>query len=77
MTAANGDQISGKYTGTFSFGATPGSFSWLLDATITGGTRRFSGAGGEFVFIAQGQFTIINGSVYGNYTETFDGIIDY
>jgi len=77
MTAANGDHLTGVYGGLIVFGSTPGTFSWVLDATITGGSGRFSGATGEFVFIADGEAIITDGVVYGNYTETFDGTIDY
>ncbi|PYI88985.1 MAG: hypothetical protein DME26_02260 [Verrucomicrobia bacterium] len=77
MTAANGDHVTGVYGGFIVFGSTPGTFSWVLDATITGGSGRFSGATGEFVFIADGESVITDGVVYGKYTETFDGSIDY
>lgn len=77
MTTANGDQVSGVYSGSFVFGRTPGTLSWVLNATITGGTGRFSGATGEFVFIADVDFVMVGGVVYGKYTETFDGTIDY
>jgi hypothetical protein len=77
MTAADGDQVTGVYSGFLAFGATPGSFSWVLNATITGGTGRFAAATGTFVFIAEGQAVIVNGVVRGNYTETFDGTISY
>ena len=77
MTVANGDHVSGTYTGPLRFGATPGSFSWILDATITGGTGRFAKATGQFTFTAAGEAVIFNGVVYGSYTETFDGTIDY
>lgn len=77
MTAANGDLLTGVYRGFLTFGATPGTFSWLLDATITGGTGRFLHATGEFVFIAEGSFDFVNGAVHGKYTETFEGTISY
>jgi hypothetical protein len=78
MTAANGDQLTGQYSG-FSNRTTLGTFSWLLNATITGGTGRFLHATGEFVFIANGDYAydIVNGVVTGKYTETFDGTISY
>ena len=77
MTAANGDHLTGVYSGFLTFGTTPGAFSWVLQATITGGTGRFSNASGKFVFIATGQAVIVDGVVHGDYTETFDGSIRY
>ena len=77
MTSQSGEQIFGAYAGTFSFGSTPGTFSWVLNATITGGSGRFSGATGEFVFVANGIYVTIDGMVHGEYTETFDGTITY
>ena len=74
MTAANGDLLTGVYSGPFVFGA-PGTFSWVLPATITGGTGRFSGASGSFVFKANVAFTGANGVFEGTYSETFDGTI--
>lgn len=77
MTASNGDHITGFYSGFILFGDTSGAFSWLLDATITGGSGRFSTAIGAFFFIAEGEAGITDGVVYGKYTETFEGTIDY
>ncbi len=77
MTSPGGEQLSGKYSGTFSFGTTPGTFSWVLNATITGGSGRFSLAKGEFVFLAEGTYSMTDGVVIGNYTETFAGMIIY
>ena len=77
MTAANGDLLKGVYRGIFSFGTTPGTFSWVLHATITGGTGRFSHASGAFVFIADVEYVVVDGVAYGDYTETFDGTINY
>jgi hypothetical protein len=77
MTAPNGDRLTGVYTGLLVFGNTPGTFSWVLDATITGGTGRFAAASGEFVFVARGESLILDGVVHGQYSETFDGTIDY
>lgn len=77
MTNQSGEQITGRYSGTFSFGTTPGTFSWDLNATITGGTGRFTNATGEFVFLASGDYIITEGIVIGDYTETFDGTITY
>lgn len=75
MTSTGGEQITGKYNGTYAFGTIPGTFSWVLNATVTGGTGRFSHATGEFVFLATGNYVMENGIVSGDYTETFDGII--
>ena len=77
MTAANGDHVTGVFAGFIVFGSAPGTFSWVLQATITGGSGRFSGATGEFVFVAEGALVITDGVVYGKYTEAFDGTIDY
>lgn len=77
MTAANGDHLTGAYSGYITFGATPGAFSWLLKATFTGGTGRFHHATGEFVFMAAGNLDFGDGVVTGKYTETFDGSISY
>lgn len=77
MTAANGDQLTGVYSGFLAFGTTPGTISWVLNATFTGGTGRFLHATGQFVFIANGNYVIVNGVVSGKYKETFDGTISY
>ena len=77
MTAANRDQLTGVYTGFLAFGTTPGTFSWVLNATITGGTGRFLHATGQFVFLANGTYVLLNGVVHGDYTETFNGKINY
>ncbi|MEX1288735.1 MAG: hypothetical protein AB1Z57_12405 [Acidimicrobiia bacterium] len=42
ITAANGDQLFGTYTGSMT-----GPTTWLDDLTIVGGTGRFEGATGE------------------------------
>jgi hypothetical protein len=76
MTTANGDLLTGVYSG-FTVPAPDGSFSWVLNATFTGGTGRFVHATGEFVFIAEGEYVVVDGSIYGTYTETFDGTINY
>jgi hypothetical protein len=77
MTTSNGDLLTGRYAGFVLPGATPGTFSWLLQSTITGGTGRFFHATGEFVFIAEGNYVITDGVLQGDYTETFDGTINY
>ena len=77
MTNQSGEQIKGLYNGIFTFGDTPGTFSWDLDALVTGGTGRFSTATGQFVFLANGKYGIEDGNVKGDYIETFEGIIVY
>jgi len=76
MTASNGDLLTGVYSGPFVFGA-PGTFSWVLPTTITGGTGRFTGASGAFVFKANVVFTGANGVFDGTYSETFEGTISH
>jgi hypothetical protein len=77
MTSPAGEQIMGNYNGIFIFGSVPGTFSWELNANITGGSGRFYHATGEFVFLASGTYVIEDGIVKGDYTETFDGTINY
>jgi hypothetical protein len=76
-TIASGDHLAGAYTGSFAFGATPGTMSWVPDATITGGTGRFSNATGTFVFVAEAVYIIVSGVVHADCTETFDGTVIY
>jgi hypothetical protein len=76
ITAANGDLLSGQYSG-YVIPETATTFSWILNATFTGGTGRFANATGEFVFEAQGQYFFASGNLYGTYVETFDGTISY
>jgi hypothetical protein len=78
MTALNGDQITGEYQGFTLTDFAAGTLSWVLDATIIGGTGRFRDATGSFEFVASGEFTIeADGSVITRYFETFDGTIEY
>lgn len=78
MTALNGDQIAGEYQGFTLVDLAAGTLSWVLDATITGGTGRFRHATGSFEFVASGEFTIeADGSVVTRYFETFDGTIEH
>lgn len=77
MTAADRARVRGVYRGPMTFGSTPGTFSWVLNATITGGTGRFRHATGQFVFIANGTYVLVNGVVNGKYKETFRGTINY
>lgn len=74
MTAANGDQINGRYSGIIVL-TSPTTFSWNLPATITGGTGRFAGASGTFTFSASGRFASVNGELRGDYEETYEGTI--
>jgi hypothetical protein len=76
MTAPNGDLLTGTYSGS-SFPGAPGTISWILNATITGGTGRFLHATGTFVFTAHGNYGFVDGTLVGQYTETFDGTINY
>lgn len=46
LTAANGDTISGTYSGT----VTPGLTGYLVSGPLTGGTGRFAHAVGRIVF---------------------------
>lgn len=77
ITTADGELLIGIYFGFVTPGATPGTFSWRLDAALAGGMGRFSNATGQFVFIAEGQYAITDGIIHGDYNETFDGTIDY
>ncbi len=78
MTTANGDLVTGTYSGFVIPDFVTGDFDWVLDATITGGTGRFSGATGTFVFEASGNFVVLGvGVMEGEYVETFHGTITY
>ena len=77
MSTPAGEQLTGIYAGNFILGPVPGTLSWSLNARITGGTGRFAGAGGNFIFRAEGKYWIDNGVINGEYTETFDGTISY
>src|SRR5262249_14738116 len=56
MMVADGDLLTGFYSGPLIPGDSPGTLSWRLDAVITGGTGRFRHATGEFVFVADGEY---------------------
>jgi hypothetical protein len=59
-------------------GGDPVGFSWVLRATITGGTGRFRNATGRFVFEARGTGVARADYVLvGDYSETFSGTISY
>ena len=77
MTAPNGDLLTGLYAGVSVPGTTPGTLSWVLNTTITGGTGRFLHATGTFVFAADVTYEFNEGALVGHYTETFDGTINY
>lgn len=78
MTVAGGAQVRGEYQGFVLIDFFAGTFTWVLDATITGGTGRFAHAFGEFVFEACGMFVVLpDASVRAIYSETFDGTIAY
>jgi hypothetical protein len=49
FTAANGDVLTADFIGASGPTATPGVFSIVETATITGGTGRFAGATGSFI----------------------------
>ena len=48
FTAANGDMLTGDFTGVSTPTATPVVFDVVETASITGGTGRFAGATGSF-----------------------------
>lgn len=79
MTNLHGEQITGRYEGTSTLGSIPGTLSWFLNATITGGSGRFSHATGTFVFLANGNYIISDDGILlsGDYQETFDGTVIY
>jgi hypothetical protein len=49
FVAANGDTLTGTFTGIRTPTATPGVYELVETATITGGTGRFDGATGDFI----------------------------
>ena len=55
-TAANGDQISGPFSGYLTLTATPGVFDNHETAIVTGGTGRFASATGIFTLTGQVNF---------------------
>jgi hypothetical protein len=60
FTAANGDSISGPFSGTLTPTAVPGVFANTEIAFITGGTGRFTGATGTFHL--GGEINLNNGT---------------
>jgi len=71
ITAANGDQLSGTFTGQ-GVPAGAGASSITEDMTITGGTGRFAAATGTFTVQRILTFT---GPTTASSTGTFDGEI--
>jgi hypothetical protein len=49
FTAADGDTLRASFTGLGTPTATPGVFSIVETATVTGGTGRFANATGSFI----------------------------
>ena len=49
FTAADGDTLRASFTGLGTPTGTPGIFSIVETATVTGGTGRFAGATGSFI----------------------------
>ena len=76
MTTAQGEFLFGEYSG-YAVPVMPTFFRWRLYANITGGTGRFEGASGDFIFTAQGQVFSQAGNIYGDYTESIEGTINY
>lgn len=71
LTAANGDTLLATFTGLGTPTATPGVFSVLETATITGGTGRFAGATGSFVVERSVDLSALFT------TGSFEGVITY
>ena len=71
LTAANGDTLTATFTGLGTPTATPGVFSIVETATITGGTGRFAGATGSFVV----ERSVDLNTLFT--TGSFDGVITY
>jgi len=71
FTAANGDMLTATFTGLGTPTASPGVFSIVEMATITGGTGRFAGATGSFVV----QRSVDLNTLFT--TGSFDGTIAY
>ena len=71
FTAANGDTLTATFAGLGTPTASPGVFSIVETASITGGTGRFAGATGSFVVQRSVDLnTLIT-------TGSFDGTITY
>ena len=59
-TAANGDQISGPFSGYLTPTATPGVFDNHETSIVTNGTGRFAGATGMFTLSGQVNFITLS-----------------
>jgi hypothetical protein len=68
FTAANCDMLFADLTGQATPTATPGVFSSVDTATITGGTGRFAGATGSF--ISERLFDTTAGTTFGSFNGT-------
>jgi hypothetical protein len=72
MTTPSGAAVTGLYTGTLLPGAAPGTFTFVLDATVTAGTGRFAGATGDFFMVAP---VALSPSGLGTFDATFSGLL--
>ena len=68
FVAANGDTLTASFTGQSAPAATPGVLVIVENATITGGTGRFSDASGSFV--CERLFDTIHNTTTGSFTGT-------
>lgn len=59
FTAANGDTLTADFTGRATPTVTPGVFSIVETAAITGGTGRFAGATGSFIVTRSFDFATL------------------
>lgn len=72
MTAANGDEINGSYSGLVIPTSDPAVARYLQAGTFDGGTGRFAGATGNLTVDGVATFTSGSG---GDYTQTLSGAI--
>jgi hypothetical protein len=68
FTAANGDTVYAKFTGTATPTATPGVLYIEETATILGGTGRFAGATGSFT--SERLYDTVAGTTIGSFKGT-------
>jgi hypothetical protein len=73
MTAANGDEVRGSYSGQVHGTADPAVARYVQAGVITGGTGRFAGATGELTMDGIAHFTSSTG---GDYTQVVSAVID-
>jgi len=66
FVAANGDTLTASFTGQAAPTATPGVLAIVENATITGGTGRFTNASGSFV--CERLFDTIHNTTAGSFT---------